>query len=341
MAGTDIDTHSLEYAKRNVEANGFEDRIRLKKMKPEEQLIPIEALDVEEMDFVMTNPPFYSSEQDFLASYNDSSKNNNNHHNHNKHHHNETAPTTQNVPLPSAVCIGAPNEMICPAGDVGFATRILEQSLLLRTRIQWYTTMLSHMHSLQQIISKLKAHHITNFAVTTLHPGNKTKRYAVAWSWGDYRPRNDVARHGELVWDVLPWPTGRTIRLEGWESVRAVGRRVDGTIKGLKGARWVWRELLDAGVMQCRENVWSRAAKRQRMFAERARAAVGGGEGAHMGDDDDEDAEDEDEDGVVALAVKITCGKEEVEVRWLRGQDYAVFESFCAMLQRTLTGKQR
>lgn len=319
MAGTDIDSHSLEYAKRNVEANEFEERIRLKQMKQEEQLIPN---DLEGLDFVMTNPPFYSDEKDFFASYNNNSSD-------------ERAKAKKYAP-PSAVCVGASNEMICSQGDVGFVTRILEQSLALRGRVQWYTAMLSHMHSLQQIVAKLKEKSITNYAVMSLHPGNKTKRYAVAWSFGDYRPRNDVARHGELVEGVLPLPTFRTIRVE-FASVRATGVKVDETMKELKGAkcRWVWSELKDAGVMQCKENVWSRAAKRQIMFEERARAAVGGS------DITKEDGHEDEEDETVALAVKITCKKDEVEVRWLRGKEYAVFESFCAMLQRTLTGKQR
>ena len=322
MAGTDIDAHSLDYAKRNVEANDFGERIRLRQMKPEEQLIPTSLGD---LDFVMTNPPFYSDEKDFLASYNNSSD--------------ERAKAKSDTSHPpSAVLVGAPNEMICEAGDVGFVTRILEQSLLLRDRVQWYTAMLSHMHSLQKIIAKLKENKITNFAVTSLHPGNKTKRYAVAWSFGDYRPRNDVARHGELVEGVLPLPTLRTIRVE-FESTRAVGLKVDETISELKSAKckWAWSGLRDAGVMQCKENVWSRAAKRQRMFEEKARAAVGASEIAKKDGSED----DQDEDEKVALAVKIACKKDEVEVRWLRGEEYAVFESFCAMLQRTLTGKQR
>ncbi|USW50081.1 Putative METTL16/RlmF family, S-adenosyl-L-methionine-dependent methyltransferase [Septoria linicola] len=318
MAGTDIDSHSLSYAKQNVASNNLEDRIRLKQMKPEQALIPIDAMGVEELDFVMTNPPFYSSEKDFLASYNDSER---------------KAKTTESDSPPSAVCVGASNEMICEAGDVGFVTRIIEQSLQLRDRVQWYTAMLSHMHSLQQIVARLKEQHITNFAVTSLHPGNKTKRYAVAWSFGHVRPRNDVARHGELVLDVLPMATAKTIRVP-FHDTRAAGKKVDGIMKGLEGVEWGWRPLLDAGVMQCKENVWSRAARRQKMFADRAKAALGGSKNGGEEEESDSNADD----GIV-LAVKITCKGEEVEVRWLRGNDFVIFESFCGMLQRALNKK--
>ncbi|GIZ37250.1 hypothetical protein CKM354_000070400 [Cercospora kikuchii] len=308
MAGTDIDAHSLEYAKRNVEANDLQDRIRLKKTKAEEDLIPIDSMGVEEMDFVMTNPPFYSSEKDFLASYNDSG-----------------CKGTDDKP-PSAVCVGAQNEMICEAGDVGFVTRILEQSLVLRERVQWYTAMLSHMHSVQQIVAKLKEKGITNFATTSLHPGNKTKRYALAWSFRDRRPRNDVARHGELIMDVLPASTAKTIHLP-LHSTRSLGKKLDETLSVLEGVKWEWRPLLDAGILQCKENVWSRAARRQKMFADRAKAE---------GESDEDQQSSSDEEDDVALAVKISCKNEEAEVRWLRGNDHVLYESFCGMLSRAL-----
>lgn len=90
MAGTDIDQHSLDYARRNVEANGLEKRIKLALSTSESPLIPLDAMRIEELDFVMCNPPFYSSNADMLASYG-----------------------SKDAP-PSAVCTGADNEMICP-----------------------------------------------------------------------------------------------------------------------------------------------------------------------------------------------------------------------------------
>ena len=53
--------------------------------------------------------------------------------------------------------------------------------------------------------------------------------------------------------------------------------------------------------------------------------------------EDGESSEEEEED-VVALAVKITCKEGEVELRWLRGLDYVLFESFCGLTKRALVG---
>lgn len=302
MLGTEIDGESIEWARGNVVRNGLEGRVKIVKVDPdgeEEGLVDLEGLGVERLDFVMMNPPFYASREDFLASAN-------------LDHDDET--------VPSAVTIGAPNEMICPGGDVAFVTRLLRSSLTLQGKVQWYTAMLSKLSSLRQILALLKQHDITNFACTSLHPGRKTKRWAVAWSFKDRRPRNDVARHGELVLSVLPQATAWTVRVHG-TGVRAVGRRVREVMEDMDGVRWEWRALLDAGVMECGGNVWSRAARRKRRFEN-------GEDGKTKGS----------EERAVALGVKIMAREEEVEVRWLRGNDHTLFESFCGMLKRAMSG---
>ena len=314
VAGTDIDAHSLDYARANVAANinnSVSKRIKLAlSPTPESPLVPLDTLKIEELDFVMTNPPFYSSHEDMLASY-----------------------TGKDAP-PSAVCTGADNEMICTGGDSAFVSRILAESLVLRDRVQWYTAMFGKMSSLQVIVAKLKEHGITNFAVTCLQAGRKTKRWAVGWSFGDYRPRIDVARHGELVQAVLPSPTAQTIPVSSTSS-GSTGAKIDELVGGLD-VKWRWRATIGTGMMEARENVWSRAARRKKKFVEEGKKVVG--KDVAMGDEDSDGSEDE-EDEVVALAVKIVCKNETVELRWLRGSDYVLFTSFCGLLKRALTGR--
>lgn len=310
MAGTDIDAHSLTHARQNITANDLDPRIKLVQTTTEDPLIPLAAINRSKLDFVMTNPPFYASDQDMQSSY-----------------INKVAP-------PSAVCTGSANEMICPGGDIGFVSRLLAESLELKHSVQWYTAMLGKMTSLQQIVSELKKHEITNFAVTGLQAGARTKRWAVAWSFGDRRPRNEVARHGDLVHAVLPAPTAQTLAVPMMDA-RWAGERVDECLRTLD-VTWQWEAAVSIGVLEAGGNVWSRAARRKRKFASEAvegeglrdvkmaGAAEDGGRGEKEG---------------VALAVKITCKKEEVELRWLRGKDHVVFTSFCGMLKRTLTGR--
>ncbi len=302
MAGTDIDEHSMDFAKKNIDANGLSKRVKLVLSTTESPLIPLDKLGISELDFVMTNPPFYASKADMEASYGT-----------------KTAP-------PSTICTGSDNEMICPGGDVGFVSRILTESLKLQDQVQWYTAMLGKLSSLQQIVTKLKEHNITNFAVTCLQAGHKTKRWAIAWSFQDYRPRNDVARHGDLVHAVLPPPTAHTITAP-LLSAEIAGSRVDAALKELD-VKWQWRAAIATGVMEARENVWSRAARRKKRF-----------EQGTTGEDKDANEEESENEDVVGIAVKVVCRVEAVDVRWLRGMDQVLFQSICRMLKRAFTGR--
>lgn len=320
MAGTDIDPHSIEYARRNVQRNGLESRIRISAVSAggDSLLMPLDGLKLGELDFVMTNPPFYSSHEEMQRGYAG------------KH------------AAPSAVCTGAEHEMMCPGGEVGFVSRLVEESLRLRGRVRWYTAMLGKLTSLHRVVALLKERGIGNFAIASLQAGHRTNRWAVGWSFGDFRPRNDVARHGRLVVGVLPRPTAQTITTP-LRGMAQIGEKLDAILKDLD-VRWRWREAIAIGVMEAKENVWSRAARRRKRrvvevmrrderesnFAENSALLVD-----DAADDDDEKNGEEEKENV-ALAVKISCRIEEVNVRWLRGNDYVLFESFCGMVKREL-----
>lgn len=85
-------------------------------------------------------------------------------------------------------CTGAEMEMVTSGGEVAFVKQMIDESLQLRDRIQWYTSMLGKLSSINVLVEALIKHGVTNFAVTEFEQGSKTKRWAVAWSWGDRRP---------------------------------------------------------------------------------------------------------------------------------------------------------
>lgn len=326
MHGTDIDAHSLSHAQHNIDLNALTSRITLIQTTPQDPLIPLSKLGVSRLDFVMCNPPFYSSEQDMSAAY-----------------HGKALP-------PSAVCTGSTNEMICEGGDVGFVTRILEESLQLRERVQWYSSMLGRLASAQQLVAKLREHGISNFAVTNLKAGQKTRRWAVAWSFGDARPGNAVARHGELVQALLPMATEWTVDVAG-ASVEELDARVNAVLADLD-LRWQWRAALHTGVAFARENVWSRSARRKRKFQQEAKEKLKKGdknlkkENDEAKDDQEDDENEsssssEEEPEPIALAVKITSSPNRVDIRWLRGTDFTLWESFCGMLKRALGAREQ
>ena len=78
--------------------------------------------------------------------------------------------------------------MVTPGGEVAFVSRIINESLALRDKVQWYSTMLGKLSSVMELLEKLQEVGNKNYAVTDLVQGNKTKRWAIAWSWRDWRP---------------------------------------------------------------------------------------------------------------------------------------------------------
>lgn len=78
--------------------------------------------------------------------------------------------------------------MVTTGGEIAFITRMIEESLHLRERVIWYTTMLGKLSSVSVLIETLLEHKNNNYAVTEFVQGNKTRRWAIAWSWTDLRP---------------------------------------------------------------------------------------------------------------------------------------------------------
>jgi 23S rRNA (adenine1618-N6)-methyltransferase len=78
--------------------------------------------------------------------------------------------------------------MVTPGGEIAFISEMIEESLQLRDRVQWYTTMFGKLSSVSVAVENLIEIGNHNYAVTEFVQGNKTRRWAVAWSWGDLRP---------------------------------------------------------------------------------------------------------------------------------------------------------
>lgn len=72
--------------------------------------------------------------------------------------------------------------------------------------------MLGKFSSLPKIIGQLKENKVDNYAVTEFVQGSRTKRWAIAWSFGDRRPSVKVSRGcGSLQKSLLPFPTEQVI----------------------------------------------------------------------------------------------------------------------------------
>ncbi|KAK4233901.1 hypothetical protein C8A03DRAFT_38354 [Achaetomium macrosporum] len=182
FVATDIDAKNLSYAKKNIRLNDLEERIRLLERNADDPLVPLDEAGIRSIDFVMMNPPFYTSEDDMLSS------------------------AKKKARPPLSACTGAPVEMVCEGGEVAHVGRLLRESLVLRERIQWYTAMLGKLTSLDALIEQLREKGIDNYAVTEFVQGSKTRRWALGWSFGPMRPAEHVARGMKAnIWKkILP-----------------------------------------------------------------------------------------------------------------------------------------
>lgn len=305
----DIDAESLTWATKNVRLNGLEDRISLYKREPTDALLSLDEMNVQALDFVMTNPPFYQSASDMNHSAEAKSR------------------------PPSAVCTGTTTEMICEGGEVGFVSRILEESLVLRDRVQWYTSMFGKAASVKEFVQRLHQENIGNYAVTEFVQGNKTRRWAVGWSFGPLRPAQRVSRSmSSAVWkQVLPQVTEVDLAdFPAKKDVEPLINRITETLESLELISWRWDGSTLSGLGRAAQNTWGRAWKRKQKFG-------------RENDKDNESATSRTVNPEVCkfgfkIAIQVEQSKTWVRLRWMEGYDQPIFESFRGFMQSKLAG---
>ncbi|KAB5523824.1 hypothetical protein GE09DRAFT_1152708 [Coniochaeta sp. 2T2.1] len=306
---TDIDHRSLDYARRNVSINGLEDRIRVvAKSKDDAHIVPLDECGVDRVDFTMTNPPFYESEADLTRS------------------------AAKKARPPSSACTGAPVEMVVEGGEAAFVGRLLQESLLFRDRVQWYTSMFGKLGSLQEFIEKLRENEIDNYAVTEFVQGKQTKRWAVGWSFGDMRPSEKAARGVKAAtWrSLLPHATlVETCAFPVDTGVSRIEVRIGEMMASLDLISWVWEREKLQGIGRARENVWARAWRRKKKREEQA-LADGGTIPSHI-----QDVEEICKLGFL-VSIRISKSEATVAIRWLEGHDSGLFESLSGFIRSQL-----
>ncbi|KAI0482032.1 hypothetical protein GGR56DRAFT_165997 [Xylariaceae sp. FL0804] len=329
FVATDVDPKSLGYARKNAELNGYQSRIRIVQRTAPDKLIPLDELGLPTIDFTMTNPPFYTSEEELVDLARQKSR------------------------PPNAVCTGAPVEMVCEGGEIGFVQRIIDESLTLRERVQWYTSMLGKQSSLEVLVHRLRDSGITNYAITAFVQGNKTRRWALGWSFGGKRPAQCVSCGFEpsAGKKILPPPTEARITTRGLQNKDTLDQlrvTVCSSMSALDLLSWSWDEQRLRGVGFSDGNVWSRAYRRmkaresQYVHAQptpRAESATG----KHMPDAIAHAfgfaiqlREEGNTNNVSDQGSGDGHGNTIIVLRWLQGGDYTLLESLAGVLRKSI-----
>lgn len=217
--------------------------------------------------------------------------------------------------------------MVTTGGEEAFIMRMIEESLELQNQVQWYTSMAGKLSTVTTVIEKLVQIGNQNWAVAEFVQGSKTRRWAVAWSWQDLRPTNAAARHlSSIPGHLLPFPSEMTFHLRS-QSINLLIRKINDGMNALHMS-WKWDQYSTRGVGFAMDNVWSRQArrKRQRMLAE-------------TGAEEDVAQSIDESRATLGIAVHVRqTGIENVDVivRWIKGFDSVLFESFCGMFKRLI-----
>lgn len=297
---TDIDDESLKWAQQNITSNDLDGRVRLFKNSRQGPIFPIEEANIDYLDFTMTNPPFYTSEEEMTQSA-----------------------AKKNLP-PMTACTGAPVEMVTEGGEVEFVTRMVIQSLETRTKVQWYTAMFGFLSSVSKIADLLHQHNIDNFAVTEFVQGVKTRRWAIGWSFHDRRPTQAVCRGintDAVPKSILPPITEATVvRLNGVTDISTFSDDFQTAVSKLDLEMWEWDKHTLTGTGRARDKVWARAWRRKRKREEA---------GA------DTAADDRSNVFGFMVSLQVTTDTVTVGCRWTQGYDAVAFESFRGFLKAT------
>ncbi|KAE8853992.1 hypothetical protein HRS9122_00984 [Pyrenophora teres f. teres] len=297
MCATDIDKKSFESAARNLALNNLMTRTKLLQTTELNPLIPLTALGVDRLDFTICNPPFFTDVADMHSSLKGEGKS----------------------WKPNAVCTGSENEMVYPGGDVGFVTKMVNESLMLREKVQWYTSLFGKLESAKAIIRLLKNHGINNWAVGVVEVGSSTKRWIVAWSFGNLRPSNSHARIEKIANEYLPFPTSYTITIPPDANPQAAKHTINTQFSSLD-LIWTWDPVASTGIGQASQNVWRRAYRRD--YERKQKEGL-----VDMKGDSERKIE-------LAFRVIVVDLAREIVLEWLAGTDRVLWESVCGLVHR-------
>lgn len=162
MFALEIDSNNIKFAQDNIDRNHLGDNIKVITQDDSSKLFSkLFQENSQQKSFCLCNPPFFSSPIEVTNAVNRTGK--------------RKRPRSQNA--------GTSSELVYEdGGELGFAQKILEESLELRNKIQIYSTMFGCKKNLLNFMDELRKQKIDNCTTTVFSQG-KTSRWGVAWSF--------------------------------------------------------------------------------------------------------------------------------------------------------------
>ncbi|RZK54528.1 MAG: 23S rRNA (adenine(1618)-N(6))-methyltransferase RlmF [Pedobacter sp.] len=167
FVGSDIDAAAVKNANNIVNANAVlvnkvEARLQNNKSSIFKEIIHKQ----ERFDLTICNPPFHSSAEEAMAGSQRKNRNLGN-----KHYE-----------KPVLNFGGQQNELWTNGGEVGFITRMIDESKLYKKQCFWFSSLVSKSENLNGIYAMLKRAEVTEVRTAEMTTGNKISRI-VAWTF--------------------------------------------------------------------------------------------------------------------------------------------------------------
>ncbi|KAK8865830.1 hypothetical protein IAR55_000978 [Kwoniella newhampshirensis] len=170
ITATELDGTSYNHALSVVEINKIPPLSVSIKKAPSSHPILFSLLDKDDrFDVTICNPPFFGSEEEMRQGQELKAQGS------------HAAPTA------------AMNELITPGGEVAFVGTMIEESVKIGTRCEWYTSLIGKFSSLSLLIDLLRKHKIDNYLLKSIKQA-KTTRWILGWSHNSIRLPDRLAR---------------------------------------------------------------------------------------------------------------------------------------------------
>lgn len=158
---TEIDEESKQYAVANVNRNKMADDITLVKVDNKDAAplsVVLANTDQQVFHFCMCNPPFYDEVDETPLN------------------------RTDHRPPPDSISTANENESVTKGGEVEFVKKMISDSLVLKGKIKWYTSMVGKKSSLKPLKLYLEENGVKKHTMTIFKQG-KTTRWGIAWTF--------------------------------------------------------------------------------------------------------------------------------------------------------------
>ena len=180
FVGTDSDSLAVKVATQIVDSNSLTNYIEIRHQKNAASIFKGIFKPQEVFDITMCNPPFHSSAEEAQAGTEKKWKNLG---------YKKTVKPILNFG-------GQNSELWCKGGEVGFVTKMVEESSKIQDSSLWFTSLVSKSTSLPAIYFALKKVGAVSIKTINMTQGNKVSRM-VAWTF-----LNDMQH---IQWSLKRW----------------------------------------------------------------------------------------------------------------------------------------